>query len=161
MGRFTGLLGLVVILAVAWLFSTHKRAIKLRIIAWGLGLQFAFALLVLKTDFGKIFQAIGAGVNAMLDYAEAGSSSCSARWAVKSGPFGVIFAFQVLPIIIFIASFFAILYYLGIMQWVVRGMAIVMQKVMGASGAESLNVAASIFMGQTEAPLTISLSRRA
>ena len=66
MGRFTGLLGLVVILAVAWLFSTHKRAIKLRIIAWGMGLQFAFALLVLKTDFGKVFQAIGAGVNAML-----------------------------------------------------------------------------------------------
>ena len=67
----------------------------------------------------------------------------------------MIFAFQVLPIIIFIASFFAILYYLGVMQWVVKGMAIVMQKVMGASGAESLNVAASIFMGQTEAPLTI------
>ena len=66
MGRFTGLLGLVVILAVAWLFSTHKRAIKLRIIAWGMGLQLAFALLVLKTDFGKLFQAIGRGVNAML-----------------------------------------------------------------------------------------------
>ncbi len=68
---------------------------------------------------------------------------------------GVVFAFQVLPIIIFIASFFAILYYFGIMQVVVKAMAIVMQKVMGASGAESLNVAASIFMGQTEAPLTI------
>jgi CNT family concentrative nucleoside transporter len=71
------------------------------------------------------------------------------------GPYGVLFAFQVLPIIIFIASFFAILYYLGVMQWVVKGMAIAMQKVMGVSGAESLNVAASIFMGQTEAPLTI------
>ena len=67
----------------------------------------------------------------------------------------MVFAFQVLPIIIFIASFFSILYYLGIMQWVVKGMAIGMQKMMGASGAESLNVAASIFMGQTEAPLTI------
>ena len=74
MGRFTGLLGLVVILAAAWLFSSHKRAIKLRIIAWGLGLQFAFAFLVLKTDFGKMFQAIGAGVNAMLAYTEAGSA---------------------------------------------------------------------------------------
>jgi CNT family concentrative nucleoside transporter len=74
---------------------------------------------------------------------------------MKSGPYGVLFAFQVLPIIIFIASFFSILYYLGVMQWVVKGMAILMQKVMGASGAESLNVAASIFMGQTEAPLTI------
>src|SRR3954453_17286390 len=156
MGRFTGLLGLVVILAVAWVFSTHKRAIKLRIIAWGMGLQLAFALLVLKTDFGKLFQAIGRGVNAMLGYTEAGASFVFGDALGKStGPYGVIFPFQVLPIVIFIASFFAILYYLGIMQWVVKGMAIGMQKVMGVSGAESLNVAASIFMGQTEAPLTI------
>lgn len=155
MGRFTGLLGLVVILAAAWLFSAHKRAIKLRLVAWGVGLQFAFAILVLKTDFGKLFQAIGAGVNAMLGYAEAGSNFVFGPLGIKSGPFGVVFAFQVLPIVIFIASFFAILYYLGVMQWVVRMMAIGMQKVMGVSGAESLNVAASIFMGQTEAPLTI------
>jgi CNT family concentrative nucleoside transporter len=156
MGRFTGLLGLFVILGAAWLFSSHKRAIKLRIIAWGMGLQFAFALLVLKTDFGRVFQAIGRGVNAMLGYTEAGSSFVFGDQLGKSGgPFGVIFAFQVLPIIIFIASFFAILYYLGVMQVIVRGMAIGMQKLMGVSGAESLNVAASIFMGQTEAPLTI------
>src|ERR1700728_600989 len=155
MQRFTGLLGLVVILAVAWLFSAHKRAIKLRIVLWGVGLQVALALLVLKTDFGKVFQTIGAGVNAMLNYAEAGSNFVFGPLGIKSGPFGVVFAFQVLPIIIFIASFFSILYYLGVMQWVVKGMAIVMQKVMGVSGAESLNVAASIFMGQTEAPLTI------
>jgi CNT family concentrative nucleoside transporter len=156
MGRFTGIVGLIVILAIAWLFSKHKRAIKLRLLGWGLGLQFAFAFLVLKTDFGKLFQAIGAGVNAMLGYTEAGASFVFGDALGKSGgPYGVIFAFQVLPIIIFIASFFAILYYLGIMQWVVKGMAIAMQKVMGVSGAESLNVAASIFMGQTEAPLTI------
>src|SRR5690349_16732029 len=156
MGRFTGLLGLAIILGVAWLCSTHKRAIKLRIIAWGMGLQLAFALLVLKTDFGKLFQTIGAGVNAMLGYTEAGASFVFGDALGKgSGPYGVIFAFQVLPIVIFIASFFAILYYLGVMQWIVRGMAIGMQKVMGVSGAESLNVAASIFMGQTEAPLTI------
>jgi CNT family concentrative nucleoside transporter len=155
MGRYTGFLGLVVILAFAWLCSNHKRNIKLSILAWGLGLQFAFAVLVLKTDFGKIFQAIGAGVNAMLGYTEAGSQFLFGPLGIQKGPFGVIFAFQVLPIIIFIASFFSILYYLGIMQWVVRGMAVLMQKVMGVSGAESLNVAASIFMGQTEAPLTI------
>src|SRR5580704_5436400 len=153
--RFTGVLGLITMLAVAWLFSAHKRAIKLRILLWGVGLQVAFALLVLKTSFGKIFQGIGAGVNAMLNYAEAGSNFVFGPLGIKSGPFGVVFAFQVLPIIIFIASFFSILYYLGVMQWVVKGMAIAMQKVMGASGAESLNVAASIFMGQTEAPLTI------
>src|SRR4051794_36179352 len=156
MGRFTGLLGLIVILAVAWLFSTHKRAIKLRIIAWGMGLQLAFALLVLKTDFGKLFQAVGRGVNAMLGYTEAGASFVFGDALGKgTGPFGVIFAFQVLPIVIFIASFFAILYYLGVMQVVVKAMAVGMQKIMGVSGAESLNVAASIFMGQTEAPLTI------
>jgi len=155
MQRFTGLLGIAVILGAAWLISAHKRAIKLRILLWGVGLQFAFAVLVLRTSFGKVFQAIGVGVNAMLNYAEAGSNFVFGPLGVKSGPFGVVFAFQVLPIVIFIASFFSILYYLGIMQWVVRGMAIGMQKVMGVSGAESLNVAASIFMGQTEAPLTI------
>src|SRR5713101_669977 len=155
MGRFTGLLGLVVILAVAYLLSSQRRAIRLRILLWGLGLQFLFALLVLRTDFGKVFQAIGAGVNAMLEYAEVGSQFLFGPLGVKSGPYGVIFAFQVLPIVIFIASFFSILYYLGVMQIVVRAMAVGMQKVMGASGAESLNVAASIFMGQTEAPLTI------
>ena len=155
MGRFTGLLGLIAIVATAWLFSKHRSAIKLRIVAWGLGLQFAFALLVLKTDFGKVFQLIGAGVNAMLQYVEAGSNFVFGPLGIKSGPFGVVFAFQVLPIVIFIASFFAILYYLGVMQVIVRGMAVGMQKVMGVSGAESLNVAASIFMGQTEAPLTI------
>ena len=155
MGRFTGLLGLVVILAVAYLLSSHRRAIKLRILMWGLGLQLAFAVLVLRTDFGKVFQAIGAGVNAMLGYAEVGSEFLFGPLGTKGGPFGVIFAFQVLPIVIFIASFFSILYYLGVMQFIVRWMAVGMQKTMGASGAESLNVAASIFMGQTEAPLTI------
>src|SRR3989441_8009951 len=155
MGRFTGLIGLVVILGVAYLFSAQRRAIRLRILLWGLGLQFLFAVLVLRTGFGKVFQAIGVGVNAMLGYAEVGSSFVFGPLGAKSGPFGVIFAFQVLPIVIFIASFFAILYYLGVMQVIVRAMAIGMQKVMGVSGAESLNVAASIFMGQTEAPLTI------
>jgi CNT family concentrative nucleoside transporter len=91
----------------------------------------------------------------MLGYVKAGTEFMFGPLGDPAGPYGVIFAFQVLPIIIFIASFFSILYYLGVMQFVVRGMAIVMQKVMGVSGAESLNVAASIFMGQTEAPLTI------
>jgi concentrative nucleoside transporter, CNT family len=166
MGRYTGLLGLVVILGVAWLMSSQKRAIKLRIIFWGIGLQFAFAILVLKTGFGTIFQQIGVGVNAMLGYSAVGSEFVFGPLGTQSGKFPgflkdmygnniVFFAFQILPIVIFIASFFAILYYLGIMQVLVKGMAIAMQRVFGASGAESLNVAASIFMGQTEAPLTI------
>src|SRR5664279_2665185 len=165
MGRFTGFLGLVVILAFAWLCSNHKRSIRLRTVAWGLGLQFAFALLVLKTPFSQVLRAISTGVAALFGYANVGSAFVFGKLADSDAVqrafgtpqenVGVIFAFQVLPIIIFIASFFAILYYLGVMQWVVKGMAIAMQKVMGVSGAESLNVAASIFMGQTEAPLTI------
>jgi CNT family concentrative nucleoside transporter len=154
MGRYTGFIGLVVILAFAWLCSTHKRSIRLRTVAWGLGLQFAFALLVLKTPFSQVLRAISAGVAALFGYANVGSAFVFGKLA-DSDSMGVIFAFQVLPIIIFIASFFSILYYLGIMQVVVRAMAVAMQKTMAVSGAESLNVAASIFMGQTEAPLTI------
>jgi concentrative nucleoside transporter, CNT family len=155
MGRLTGLLGLAVILAVAWLLSTHRKSIKLRIVVWGLGLQLAFALLVLKTPFREVIQKISAGVAAMFKYAEAGSTFVFGKLGAYDASLGFIFAFQVLPIIIFIATFFAILYHLGIMQQIVRVMAIAMQKVMGVSGAESLDVAASIFMGQTEAPLTI------
>jgi concentrative nucleoside transporter, CNT family len=155
MGRFTGVLGMVVILAVAWLFSSNKRAIKLRLVAWGLGLQFAFAIIVLKTPFSKVLEAISAGVSAMFGYTTAGSTFVFGKLGADNKEVGFVFAFQVLPIIIFIASFVAILYHLGIMQRLVRLMAVAMQKVMGVSGAESLNVAASIFMGQTEAPLTI------
>ena len=155
MGRYTGLLGLVVLLAVAWLFSAHKKSIKLRVVLWGVGLQFAFALIVLKTSVGKLFQAASGAVTAMLGYAAVGSRFVFGNLGTSEGSGVVYFAFQVLPIVIFIASLFSILYYLGVMQVVVKVMAIAMQKIMGASGAESLNVAASIFMGQTEAPLTI------
>ncbi len=155
MGRFTGLIGLVVILSAAWVFSSNRRAIKPQLLLWGLGLQFAFAFLVLKTGFGYLFQAASVAVNALLEYAEAGSKFVFGPLGEKAGPFGVVFAFQVLPIIIFIASMFSILYYFGVMQVVIKAMAYVMQRVMGASGAEATDVAASIFMGQTEAPLTI------
>jgi CNT family concentrative nucleoside transporter len=165
--RFTGLLGLVSILAIAWLFSAHRKAIQPKLLLWGLGLQFTFAFLVLKTGFGKLFQAASVAVNALLEYAESGSQFVFGPLGAKSGSFavegqpgmvvktGVIFAFQVLPIVIFIAALFSILYYFGIMQYVIKGMAWLMLRIMGASGAESTNVAASIFMGQTEAPLTI------
>jgi CNT family concentrative nucleoside transporter len=155
MDRFTGLLGLIVIILVAVLFSTNRRRIRPSLLLWGLGLQFLFAYLVLKTPVGRLFQLASVAVNALLEYAEAGSQFVFGPLGAKGGPFGVVFAFQVLPIVIFIASLFAILYYFGIMQVFVKAMAVVMQRVMGASGAESTNVAASIFMGQTEAPLTI------
>ena len=155
MERFTGLIGLILIVGGAYLFSSDRKAIKLRLLLWGLGLQFGFAFLVLKTDFGYVFQAASVAVNALLGYAEEGSKFLFGPLGAKAGPYGVIFAFQVLPIVIFIASLFAILYYYGVMQIIIRLMAIVMRRVMGASGAESTCVAASIFMGQTEAPLTI------
>src|SRR5262245_45853864 len=155
MGRFTGLLGLAVILGVAYLMSTHRRAIKPRILAWGLGLQLLFALLVLKTPLSIGLESASRVVEALFGFAKAGSTFLFGSLGANQQPLGFVFAFQVLPIIIFIASFFAILYHLGIMQVVVKVMAIAMQKVMGVSGAESLDVAASIFMGQTEAPLTI------
>jgi len=142
-------------LAVAYLVSPHKKAIKPRVLFWGLSLQFIFAFLVLKTDLGKVFQIASLGVNSLLEYAENGSQFLFGPLGTKGGPFGVLFAFQVLPIVIFIASLFAILYQIGVMQALVKVMAVAMQKIMGASGAESTCVAASIFMGQTEAPLTI------
>ncbi len=153
MERFTGFLGLIAILVLCFLLSTHKRSIRPRVVIWGLSLQFLLAFLVLKTGFGRVFDAASQGVNEMLHYSAAGSKFLFGDQLGGAQP--VIFAFQVLPIVIFIASFFSILYYLGVMQVLVRGMAIVMQRIMGASGAESTNVAASIFMGQTEAPLTI------
>ncbi len=156
MERFTGLIGLAVILGVAYLFSNNRKMIRKDVLFWGLGLQFGFAFLVLKTGVGRLFQYASVAVNALLEYAEAGSQFVfGPQLGGKNGPFGVIFAFQVLPIVIFIASLFAVLYYFGVMQVVIRWMAVVMQRVMGVSGAESTNVAASIFMGQTEAPLTI------
>jgi CNT family concentrative nucleoside transporter len=164
------LTGLIVILTIAYALSTNRRAIDRRTVVWGLSLQIVFALIVLKTSAGRlVFQKLAAVINHLLDFAFVGSSFVFGPLGSKTvwpeimtkvlGPdgaqYGVIFAFQVLPTIIFIAALFAILYYFGIMQIVVRAFAIMMRRVMRASGAESLNVAASIFMGQTEAPLTI------
>ena len=157
-------------MTIAYALSTNRRAIDRRTVAWGLSLQVLFALIVLKTAIGQqIFQTLGGVINRLLDFAFVGSSFVFGPLGDKVvwprimttvlGPegaqYGVIFAFQVLPTIIFIAALFAILYYFGVMQLVVRAFAVMMRRVMRASGAESVNVAASIFMGQTEAPLTI------
>src|SRR5467141_2209350 len=156
MGRFTGILGLLSMLGLAYVFSTDRRAIRLKTVAWGLGLQFAFAVFVLKLDAGRrAFQKAGDVVNQLLSYAFAGSQFVFGDLGKQGSHLGFYFAFQVLPTIIFIAAFFAVLYHYGIMQFIIKIAAWVMTRVMGASGAESLNVAASIFMGQTEAPLTI------
>ncbi len=156
MGRLTGILGLLTMLALAYLLSTNRRAIRLKTVAWGLGLQVTFAFFVLRFEAGRyLFQKAGDAVNRLLSFSFVGSEFVFGELGKKASSYGFYFAFQVLPTIIFIAAFFALLYHFGVMQGIIRVAAWVMQRVMGASGAESLNVAASIFMGQTEAPLTI------
>jgi CNT family concentrative nucleoside transporter len=154
--RLTGLIGIVGIIGLAYLFSTARKAIRLRTILWGLGLQLVFAVLVLRWTFGqKIMSVAGAGVSKLLGYSAAGAEFVFGALGKPGPPTGFIFAFQVLPTIIFISAFFALLYYLGIMQLIIRFFAWLMKRTMGVSGVESLDVAASIFMGQTEAPLTV------
>ena len=156
MDRLHGLIGLVAIILCAYLFSTRRSAIQRRVLVWGVVLQFAFAFLVLKTRFGELFYGVSLFVNALLNYTTAGSDFVFGdKLGERTAQFGTIFAFQVLPIVIFICSIFSILYYLGVMQVFVKAMAIVMQRFMGTSGAESTCVAASIVMGQTEAPVTV------
>jgi concentrative nucleoside transporter, CNT family len=156
MGRFTGILGLITMLGLGYAFSTNRRAIRLKTVGWGLALQIAFAIFVLKIEFGRmLFQRAGDAVNRLLSYSFVGSRFVFGDLGAQRSPMGFFFAFQVLPTVIFIAAFFAVLYHYGIMQLIIKGAAIVMTRFMAASGAESLNVAASIFMGQTEAPLTI------
>src|SRR5207253_843237 len=156
MGRFTGILGILTMLGLAFAFSTNRRAIRVKTVAWGLGLQVAFAVFVLKADIGRrVFRKAGDAVNRLLSYAFAGSSFVFGDLGKQGSHLGFYFAFQVLPTVIFIAAFFAVLYHYGVMQFIIKQVARVMTSFMGASGAESLNVAASIFMGQTEAPLTI------
>ena len=170
-GLLQPLIGASVILGIAYALSTNRRAINWTTVAWGLGLQVLFALIVLKTTLGqRTFTVLGDAINRLLSFAAVGADFVfgplgnSVVWSkvmtatlepAEAARYSVIFAFQVLPTIIFIAALFAILYYFGVMQLVVRLFAFVMNRVMKASGAESLNVAASIFMGQTEAPLTI------
>jgi CNT family concentrative nucleoside transporter len=170
LGVLRPVFGAAVILSIAYAFSTNRRAIRWATVAWGLGLQIVFAVIVLKTSIGeRVFTVLGTYITRLLGFAGVGSAFVfgalgdNALWTrVMTGALGPegaqsasMFAFQVLPTIIFIAALFAILYYFGVMQLVVRVFAVVMRRVMKASGAESLNVAASIFMGQTEAPLTI------
>jgi CNT family concentrative nucleoside transporter len=159
------LLGILAVLLAAWLGSTDRKHIRWRTIFWGLGLQVCFAFLVLRFDYGQqLMTWAGAVVTNMLSatfagtkvlFGELGLPGSGAFGALLPAGKGAIFAFQVLPTIIFISAFFAVLYHIGVMQIVIRALAWVMLKTMRISGAESMNVAASIFMGQTEAPLTI------
>jgi CNT family concentrative nucleoside transporter len=150
--RLVSALGIAGLIAIAWVFSTERRVIPWRVIGWGLGLQLALALLLLKTAFGRaFFVAVNAGVAQFIGFTDAGV-------AFVAGPLkelGFSFVLDVLPIIIFMGSLFAILYHLGVVQWVVSALARMLSRSMGLSGAESLAAVANIFVGMTEAPLLV------
>ncbi len=156
MDRFTGVLGILAVLAAAWLGSTDRKHIRWRTVGWGLSLQLIFASLYCASILGS-GQWPGPGTWWARCWAARRQAPrcCLARWARKILRWDRSSPFQVLPTIIFISAFFAVLYHIGLMQIIIRGLAWVMLKTMRISGAESMNVAASIFMGQTEAPLTI------
>ncbi len=151
--------GFFVILGIGYALSRNRKAVKLKVVLWGVALQWLMAVLLLKVPQGQWALGKAAGVvQSVLDHAFVGSSFVFGKLGVVgSGDtnIGMVFAFQVLPTIVYVAALFGVLYYLGVMQLIVRVLARGMVHVFGASGAESLCIAASIFMGQSEAPLTI------
>ena len=157
--RLVSVVGAFAMLAFAFALSRDRRSIRWRPVVWGIALQWIAGVVLLRLPIGReMLSAAAAAVQTVLDQSYAGSSFVYGQLGMVRGGdtgLGVVFAFQVLPTIVFVASLFSVLYYLGVMQVIVRGLAYVMMRTMGASGAESLVVAASMFMGQTEAPLTI------
>ncbi|MUV12734.1 NupC/NupG family nucleoside CNT transporter [Noviluteimonas gilva] len=150
-----GLFGLAVLIGIAWLFSNNKKAVDWRLVITGVTLQIGFAALVLLVPGARtVFQSAGDGFVAILAFVGEGSKFIFGS-LMDTSKFGFIFAFQVLPTIIFFASLMGVLYHLGVMQAVVRAMAWGITKVMRVSGAETTSVCASVFIGQTEAPLTV------
>jgi CNT family concentrative nucleoside transporter len=155
--RYVGILGLIAFLLIAYAFSNNRNSIKPRIIIWGLLLQFSFALMIMKTAVGvEVFGWMANMITLGLAKANAGAEFVFGQFLMNEDSVGYIFAVKALPIIIYVSSFFGILYYLGILQKIVLVMAKIMARTMGTSGAESLSCAANVFMGQTEAPLVIA-----
>ena len=152
-----GLLGLVLLYGIAFALSENRSAISLRLVAWGLSLQIVLGLLIIRTEWGAaLFSTMGDGVRAMLVFADQGSLFVFGQAADPNGTLGSVFAFRVLPIVIFISALFSVLYFMGIMQRIVLLMAKTMHRLMGVSGSESLAAAANVFMGQTEAPIIVA-----
>lgn len=155
MERLISVVGVFVILGVGVALSTDRRRIQPRVVAWGLGIQTALALFILRTPVGKVvFEKLGEFVTRVLDFSKLGAGFVFGSMASieKSG---FIFAFQVLPTIIFVGSLMAVAYYYGVMQRIVAAVAWLMVRTMGTSGAESLSAVACVFVGQSEAPLVI------
>jgi len=157
--QLVSILGALTMLGLAYALSSNRKQIDWKVVVWGIGLQWLFAVLLLWMPWGKVALATVADfVTSVLQHSYAGSSFVFGALGVEGGGdsnLGVVFAFQILPTIVFVAALFAVLYHLGVMQLIVGVLAKVMVKTMGTSGAESLSVGASVFMGQTEAPLTI------
>ncbi|MBF2063227.1 MAG: NupC/NupG family nucleoside CNT transporter [Calothrix sp. C42_A2020_038] len=151
MERAISFAGILVFIVISYALSVNRRAIRWQTIAWGLGLEFTFALLILKTSWGvRIFQSLGDIVANFLSYSDVG-----AKFVFGDSYKDHFFAFQILPTIIFFSAFISILYHYGILQWIVKGLAWVMMKTMRTSGAESLSTAGNIFLGPTESPLIV------
>jgi len=151
-----GVLGMIVLIVIAFLFSSNKKAIDWKKVGIGLSLQLIIAIGVLKVSFIQIiFEFIGGIFIEILEYTKAGSAFLFSGMVSNMDTFGYIFAFQVLPTIIFFSALTSLLFYLGIIQWIVKILAIGLSKFLGISGMESLSVAGNIFLGQTEAPLLI------
>ncbi|MGA0833143.1 MAG: NupC/NupG family nucleoside CNT transporter [Candidatus Kapaibacteriota bacterium] len=160
MERLISAFGVIVLLGIAWAWSSNRRGVPLRVVVWGTLLQLLLAVFVLQVPAGTaLFQNIGKGVTWLLSFANSGAVFLFGNIASSSDQhrlvFGMQFALTVLPIIVFLSSLTAVLYHLGLMQRVVRAMAWVMQRTMRTSGIESLAAAANVFLGQTEAPLLI------
>lgn len=152
---FRGILGMLALLGIAYIFSSNRKAINWKTIGIGLGVQLILAIGVLKVGFVKTaFEFVGSLFVKVLDFTRAGSEFLLGGM-MNVDNFGFIFLFQVLPTIIFFSALTSLLFYLGIIQIVVKGMATVLTKLMNISGAEGLSTAGNIFLGQTEAPLMI------
>ena len=157
MERLIGIAGILVLLGIALAMSNNRKAISWQLVTWGLGIQILFAIIILKTPVGApFFGAIDIGIKNLLSFSDAGSDFLfkSFRHGVVEDPL-MNFAFRILPTLIFFSSLIAVLYHLGIMQFIVKWIARVMQKSMGTSGSETLCVSGNIFVGQTEAPLLV------
>ena len=158
MEQLTGIIGIIVLLGIAYLLSNNRKLINLNIIAWGLGLQISFAFIILKTPLGKaLFSYLNVIIIKLIGFADAGSDFLFKSFVPEVGYHLALvnFAFRVLPVIIFFSSLIAVTYHFGIIQFIIKKIAFIMEKTMKTSGAETLSVSANIFVGQTEAPILI------
>jgi Nucleoside permease len=158
MDHYKGILGILTLLVIAFAISNNRNKINFRTIFWGLGLQFIFAVFILKTPIGKpIFSFLDKIITRLISFSDAGSDFLFTSYVTDVGlhPALLNFAFRLLPTIIFFSSLMAVLYHFGIIQIIVKWIAKLMQKTMHTSGAETLSVSANIFVGQTEAPLMV------